>query len=126
QSMQNNEIINFRKERELGDIITDSFKFIRQNYKILSKILLKIVGPVMLLFVLSYTAYNYLILDGSTGFFDVQMEKHVEELISQFAVTTLLGMLFMLVITFLFYGLFYAAINFSIQSYIENNGEIIL
>ena len=31
--MENNSFIEFKKERDLGAIITDTFKFIRENWK---------------------------------------------------------------------------------------------
>lgn len=124
--MQNNNLINFRKERDLGDIISDSFKFIRENYKPLFKVVTRVVGPVLLLFVLSFTAYNFIVFQGSGGFLTTEMERHIEELVSRFAITTLLGAVFMIVISFLFYALFYASLNYSIESYIENKGEIVV
>lgn len=124
--MQNNDIIKFRKERDLGDIITDSFKFIRENYKSLFKVMTRVVGPVLLLFILSFTAYNFIVFQGSGGFLTTEMERHIEELVSRFAVTTLLGAVFMIGISFLFYALFYASLNYSIESYIENNGKIVV
>jgi len=42
--------IQFRKKRELGDIITDSFEFIKQEYKPISKLVLTYVLPFIILY----------------------------------------------------------------------------
>jgi len=47
--MKINNYIEFKKERDLGAIITDTFKFIRENWKEYFLTVLKIVGPVLLL-----------------------------------------------------------------------------
>lgn len=123
--MQQRELINFHKEREVGEILSDSFSFIRQNFKPLSKILLKGVGPILLLFVIAFTAYNFIILKGSnevliTG----EIENRIGELTSRFATTFAFGILFLMVVSLLFYSMFFSSINFAVQSYIENKGEI--
>jgi|SRR5690625_967195 len=122
--MQQQELIHFKKERDLGEILSDTFKFIRLNYKPLIKVIVRAVGPVMLVMLLSYFAYNFIVLKGSNGFLSAEFEKNISELTSKFAVTFFLGMVFIIVVSVLFYAIFYAAINFSVQSYIENNGEI--
>jgi len=42
--------IQFRKKREIGDIFSDSFQFLRQEYKPVSKLILIYVLPFMLLY----------------------------------------------------------------------------
>lgn len=42
--------IQFRKKREIGDIFTDSLKFIRQEYKLISKLVAVYVLPFILLY----------------------------------------------------------------------------
>lgn len=121
--MQTKELINFKKERSFEEILSDTFGFVRQNYKALFKVILKTVGPVLLLTVLSYIIYNFVIFKGNISFSD-EFEKTFEDITSTYALTFFFGVIFMLVITILFYALFFAAINYSIQSYIENEGEI--
>ena len=48
----NDNYINFRRHRELGEVITDTFKFIRENYKLLFKLIFKIAGPAFAILIL--------------------------------------------------------------------------
>lgn len=122
--MQNpNELIIFKKEREFGELISDTFAFVKQNYKSLFKVIIKVAGPIMLLMVVSYLIYNFVIFGGNSPFsnnFDIIFENISE----RYTITFLIGILFMMVVSILFYAIFYATINYSILSYIENNGEI--
>ncbi len=47
--MSSRETINFRVERDFGDVINITFSFLRQNFVLLCKSLLFIVGPIALL-----------------------------------------------------------------------------
>jgi len=47
--MENNSYIEFKKERDLGAIITDTFKFIRENWNDYFIAIIKIVGPFILI-----------------------------------------------------------------------------
>ena len=49
----NSTFIIFKKERDLGAIITDTFKFIRNNWKDYFMTILKIVGPVIILAIIA-------------------------------------------------------------------------
>ena len=51
--------IQFKRERDLGEILSDTFKFIRENYKPLLKALLKYTGPVFLLQLFALGYYSY-------------------------------------------------------------------
>ncbi|MCP9200044.1 hypothetical protein MKO06_09005 [Gramella sp. GC03-9] len=51
--------IKFKKHHELGEILSLTFKFIRENYKLASKILLKVVGPVFLVLVAAIAYYSF-------------------------------------------------------------------
>jgi len=46
--MENNNYIEFKKERDLGSIISDTFKFIRENWKEYFTAIIKIAGPFIL------------------------------------------------------------------------------
>lgn len=109
--------IEFRQQRELGEIITDTFKFIRQNYMPLFKTVFKITGPVFLILLLAIGYYSYLGMDilanplfSDTTNVDIEMY-----FISLFIlVTSLLA----------FYVLLYATILNYIKSYIDNVGLV--
>jgi hypothetical protein len=46
-----NEKIQFKKQRDIGEIITDTFKFIREEWKPLGTLILKITGPALFVLV---------------------------------------------------------------------------
>lgn len=49
--------IEFKKQRELGDILTDTFAFLRNQFKPLMLTFLKIVGPYLLVFLIAMSFY---------------------------------------------------------------------
>ncbi|WAC03224.1 hypothetical protein N7U66_06525 [Lacinutrix neustonica] len=51
--------IDFKKQRELGEIFTDTFAFIRNEYKPLFKSIIAIAGPYLLLFLFALVFYIY-------------------------------------------------------------------
>lgn len=55
--------IEFKKKRELGDIFSDTFTFIRNEYKPFFKTVFSIAGPYMLLLLFSLVFYMYVIGD---------------------------------------------------------------
>lgn len=61
--MQKQVHIEFKKKRELGQILSDSFGFIRNEFKPFFGTLLKIVGPYILAMLISMGFYMYTIGD---------------------------------------------------------------
>ncbi|SDR89044.1 hypothetical protein [Gramella sp. MAR_2010_147] len=55
----NQEFIEFKKQRELGEILSITFKFLRENYKAAGKIFLKLVGPAFILLIAAVTYYAW-------------------------------------------------------------------
>ncbi|CAL65977.1 hypothetical protein [Christiangramia forsetii] len=55
----NPEFIEFKKQRELGEILSVTFKFLRENYKKAGKIFLKLVGPAFILLIAAVTYYTW-------------------------------------------------------------------
>lgn len=109
--------IQFRKQRELGDIITDTFKFIRQNFKPLFKNIFKITGPVFVILILAIGYYSYLGMDIFSNPFLTET--------STINVEVLFGSLFILFVSLVvFYVLLYNTVLHYIKSYIENSGEV--
>lgn len=53
----NNQFIELKKKRELGDILSDTFAFLRSQFKPFFNTYLKIVGPYLLVFLISYAFY---------------------------------------------------------------------
>lgn len=109
--------IEFKKQRELGDIITDTFKFIRQNFKPLFKAIFKITGPVFVILLFAIGFYSYLGMDIlENPFFSDTVEGNIEMyLISLFILfSSLLA----------FYVLLYGTVLNYIKSYIKNSGIV--
>jgi len=51
--------IEFKKQRELGDILTDTFGFIRNEFKPFLRTILQLSGPYLLLFLVALVFYIY-------------------------------------------------------------------
>jgi hypothetical protein len=112
----------FKKERELGDIISDTFTFFSQNNKILFNIFFKFISPFILLLVVSSTLYQY-----KTGdlFSDISIIGTNPDYFFRSFIENIIVMLFFIVTTFLTTVITYLAIMHAIKSYINNGGEII-
>ncbi len=109
--------IEFRKQRELGDIITDTFKFLRQNLKPLFINILKMTGPVFVILILAIGYYSYLGMDLLSNPFLVET--------SGVNVETFFISVFILFVSLVaFYVLLYNTVLHYIKSYIENSGEV--
>lgn len=109
--------IEFKKQRELGDIITDTFKFLRQNFKPLFKAIFKITGPVFVILLFAIGYYSYLGMDIlQNPFFgdneDVDVEMYLIAIFILFS--SLLA----------FYVLLYGTVLNYIKSYIRNSGMV--
>jgi hypothetical protein len=110
--------IQFKKQRELGDIITDTFSFIRANYKLLFKLIFKIAGPAFLVLLLALTYYSYLSLETlETSLLDMAATLDV----GTYLITGAVLLFSMLAFSVLLYG---TVLHF-IQSYIKNNGTVL-
>ena len=57
------QLIEFKKQREIGDILSDTFAFLRHEFKPFFGTILKIAGPYFLLFIVSLVWYMYIIGD---------------------------------------------------------------
>ncbi len=55
--METTNFIEFKKTRDLGTIITDSFKFIRENWKGYFGTIVRIAGPVFIVFIIAVAMY---------------------------------------------------------------------
>ncbi|WP_324721153.1 hypothetical protein [Salinimicrobium sp. HB62] len=109
--------IEFRKQRELGDIITDTFKFLRQNFKPLFKDIFKITGPVFVILIFAIGYYSYLGMDfTSNPFFNDTSEQNID----MFFIAVFI--LFSSLVAF--YVLLYNTVLHYIKSYIGNAGVV--
>lgn len=109
----NQEIIQFKKQRELGEILNVTFKFIRQNYKAASRIYIKVVGPVFLVLIAAIAYYTWSTV--GSGIFETGLQG--SNFIISLAIMILAYMLFVSTMTGTIYHI--------ILSYINNGGEIV-
>ena len=109
--------IRFQKQRELGDIITDTFRFLRENYRLLLKLIFKITGPVFLIVLLALGYYSYLSLESlGNPFLSLGTGENI---------TMIFSSLFILMSSLLaFYVLLNGTVLHFIRSYIENEGNV--
>ncbi len=110
----NQEPIQFKKQRELGEILSVTFKFLRENYKPSAKIFIKVVGPVFLLLIAAVAYYSWTTV-GTSFFSSTGIEG--SDFILPFALMMLAYLLYVATMTGTIYHI--------ILSYIDNNGEII-
>jgi hypothetical protein len=108
-------VIEFKKQRELGDILSDTFKFLRQEFKPFTIAIFTITGPFMVLYLLAMVFYMYMIGDLFT--------------FNNAAKINSLGLLLLTIIIFivcliLVYVFANAAALHYIKSYIKNNGKV--
>jgi hypothetical protein len=104
--------IQFKKQRELGEIISVTFKFLRENYKALIKSITQVVVPTLILLVVALAYYTYTVAGSPLA----AIEGNSEEF--------LISVFIMAVTLLLFYASLYGTILHYIKSYIENNGIV--
>lgn len=113
----NNNYIEFKKKRELGDILTDTFAFIRQNGKSLISVLLKTSGIAFVLLLLASAYYTY----SSANIFDPVSIRNGEMFNSGMLIIALFAMLATLLV---FYALLFGTVLHYIKNYIDNKGSV--
>ena len=107
--------IEFKKRRELGEILSDTFTFLRSDFKPFFNTFLKIVGPYLLVMLICYGLYMYKIGD----FFSLTVT--IGDSTSEALITALIALL--LAASFVAtYSLSTGTILFYIKSYTETKG----
>ncbi|MFD2561528.1 hypothetical protein [Aquimarina rubra] len=114
----NNNYIEFKKKRELGEILTDVFAFIRTNFKPLFTVLFKTTGVVLVVLLLSIAYYTY----ASSSIMDPFTLGGNPEIFNSGAL--IISALIMLISILLFYGLVFGTVLHYIKSYVDNDGVI--
>ncbi|WP_121665769.1 hypothetical protein [Mesonia aquimarina] len=122
--MNNSTYINFKKERELGEIISDTFAFIKQNYKVLFEVFLKVLWPVLLVMLLAITYYTYVSLNISENIMVGANSNMILESFSDFYSGIFVGFVVLILASWFYYSLMYGAYQHAIESYIKNEGTI--
>jgi len=110
-------LIEFKKQRELGEVLTDTFGFIREEFKPFTTTVLQICGPYLLLFLISLSFYVY----SSGDLFNFQLGNEIQQ--------DNLPLLFGSLLAFMIFGVLaytYAdsAVLHYIKSYIHNDGRV--
>jgi len=121
--MQNNDFIEFKRERDLGMMITDAFKFLRQEWKPFFTTIIKISLAPILLAIASIIFFSYSFSDFFTNIMSTNSYGGYEESTSN------LGFLFLAIAAYLlFYLIAYVMVTASamyyVKSYIDNQGKI--
>jgi hypothetical protein len=112
----------FRKERDLGEIISDTFSFFSQNSKKLMNIFLKFIGPFLLVTIIFSVYYQYKTGDLLSDF--TAIGANPEYFFDAFG-ENLLVFILSLLSTLATYVVLYGTVLHIIKSYIDNNGEIL-
>ncbi len=109
--------IEFKKQRELGEILSDALGFIRSQFKPFFGTILKIVGPYLLVMLISLGFYYYFI--GDLASFDVESS-------SDFFGPIMMVLFFLLFFVSIIaaYVMAQATVLFYIKSYANNKGSI--
>jgi len=115
--MENKNFIEFKKERDLGAIISDTFKFIRENWKEYFLTVLKIVGPILAVALAILVFYMFTMSDLFANTSNIQNNP------GSF-LGTLFSWVFVLIFVYiLLYTLLSMASLYFIKSYINNHGN---
>lgn len=122
--MQNSERIQWRRERDLGEILTDTFKFLRQNYRALWKVFHKASGPFLLLLIIGYASFFYFYLNQAQRIINVDVGGISTSTGLGLTLAAVLSVLLFGVTALLFYASYSAGMNYAVKSYMENNGVI--
>ena len=115
----NDNFIQFKKQRDLGAILSDIFKFIRLEWKMLFGLILKIAGPALLLMVIGFVFYMQSTF-GSLGLLSAGGIAAFESLTG----TLLISFSVMLIAGICFYSLMYGTVIEYVKSYIKNDGLV--
>lgn len=112
------EIIQFKKERDLGELLNDTFKFLRQNGKELFGYIFRIAGPALLIMIVGLVIYtqSFSSTIGNDGNFN-----GLENSTFTFVIA---GLIFV-VSGLSYYALLFGVINYYIKSYIKNKGLVL-
>lgn len=114
------QFIQFKKQRELGEMISDVFAFLRNEYKPFFTLILQITLPYLILFFvgLGFMLYSFgdltSVLEGASTFDTEEMGF----------LTLGISILVLVIAGIMVYALAYSATLHYVKSYTENNGTI--
>jgi len=111
--------IEFRKQRDFSGILSDTFGFIRNEFKPFIKTIFNIAGPAIVIFMISLAGYNY--VSGDIFNFSTFGEPRFN---SGNIVVTLVTVLCYFISAIAAYVLTASTVLFYIKSYVDNKGAI--
>ena len=113
--------IEFKKQRELGDILSDTFAFLRTQFKPFLSTFLKIVGPYLVIMLIAYTLFfnSFSSIWNSIWNLNVNSSK---ELLDPFMLMLSVCLFFGATITV--YVMSQATTLFYIKAYTKNKGSV--
>ena len=97
-----NKYIEFKKKREVGDILSDVFAFIRGNFKQLSLIILKTSSPAIILFIVALAFMTYTYSGFMSDYLNVIQTSNFDSLNMG---VMIISLLVLFIASILFYGL---------------------
>ena len=110
--------IEFKKQREIGDIISDTFAFIRVEFKPFFSAFFTIVGPHLLAMLICMGFYLYIAGD-QFNFIDVQYSSTTPDFL-MFGLSLFMYLISMVVV----YTISQATVLHYIKSYAASNGSV--
>ncbi|MFS4467674.1 hypothetical protein [Maribacter sp. 2210JD10-5] len=108
--------IEFKKQRELGDVLSDSFGFLRSQFKPLLTTFFKIVSPYILIMLISSGLYFYVL----NSIFDFNIESPNEFYSVLLTIVLVISVIISAIVTII---MSQSSILYFIESYIDNNGK---
>jgi hypothetical protein len=118
--MENISFIEFKKTRDLGAIITDTFKFIRQNWKGYFGTVARIAGPAFIIFIIAMAMY----MRSLGGMMNDFLPESTSVNTPEFGFDLVLYILLAMFAGLAFFVLMQMSSLYFIKSYINNNGEV--
>jgi len=115
----NKPYIEFRKQRDFSSILSDTFGFIRNEFKPFIKTVVNIAGPAIVVFMIALAAYNY--VSGDILNFSSFGEPSFNSSSVFVIITTAI---FYLISAIAAYILTVASVLFYIKSYVDNKGLV--
>ncbi|MCA0132307.1 hypothetical protein [Winogradskyella alexanderae] len=115
----NRKFIEFRKQSDFSGILTDTFGFIRNEFKPLMKMVITIAGPAILVYLLSLAVYNYVAGD----IFNITSVGNPEVNSGSLAISILAFFVYAIsaIATYILIG---GTVLYYIKSYIDNKGVV--
>ena len=112
-------LIDFKKQRELGDILSDTFVFLRLEFKPFISLIFKVAGPYILFFLLSFVFYMYTVGDIFSFNYSASSDLNNFSPLMMF-----LALILFAISAILAYVFANSTAMHYIKSYINNQGEV--